>query len=430
MKTINNDLRIEILALGSELLTPYFQDTNSLFLTRRLNDLGMEVRFKTVVGDREDDLRLAFEQALSRSDLIFSIGGLGPTKDDLTREVWASVLGQRLILREDVLETIKNRFVRRKIKMPDVNKKQAFVMENSKVLANKWGTAPGLWVDSGSRTIILLPGPPHEIEPMFEESVWPLLQPFQTQYASRLAIKTTGLTESEIETRLGDVYPQIPGVHLTTLCHPGQIEIHLTCFSKDGHREAQRKIGRAGRLIRKKLQDSVFSTSGEELEQVIGRMLKKNRGTLATAESCSGGFLASRLTDVPGSSAYFLQGAVTYSNEAKIRQLGVPAEQIRIHGAVSRQVAGAMAAGIKKSADSSYGLSITGIAGPSGGTADKSVGLVYTGLAFDGGIRVRKNLFLGNRSAVKFQSTQKALDMLRRYLLEASATKDQLIHGK
>ncbi len=417
------DPKIEILAVGSELLSPYFQDTNSLFLTQRLNDLGLEVHFKTVVGDREDDLRQAFEKALSRAELIISIGGLGPTKDDRTREVWASVLQRRLVLREDVLEIIKKRFSRRKMKMPNVNKKQAFVIDDSDVLINKWGTAPGLWVESGSHFIILLPGPPQEIKPMFEEYVWPRMQKFRAGYSSRRIIKTAGLTESRVETYLADIYPKITGICLTTLARPGQIEIHLTSSSKHSLHRAHQIILQAEKLICSVLKENVFSTSGEELEEAVGKMLIKNRETLAVAESCSGGFLGNRITDVPGSSAYFLRGVVAYSNEAKTELLDVSAESIKIHGAVSRQVGRDMARGIRKKSNATYGLSITGIAGPSGATADKPVGLVYTSLAFDGGTKVQKNLFLGDRSAIKFQSTQKALDMLRRYLLDDSRKK-------
>lgn len=413
------DLKTEILAIGSELLTPFFQDTNSLYLTQRLNDLGLEIHFKTVVGDREEDLRVAFEQALFRASLIISIGGLGPTKDDRTREVWASVLGRKLVLREDILKIIKNRFAKRKMKMPDVNKKQAYVIEDSSILMNKWGTAPGLWVDHGSHIIILLPGPPHEITPMFEEHVWPRLQKFQTKFSCRRVIKIAGLTESKIETCLMGIYPKIPHICLTTLARPGQIEIHLTCFSR-GISQAKQRILRAERLIGNALKESVFSTSEEELEEVVGKMLKRNRETLAVAESCSGGFLGSRITDVPGSSAFFLQGIVAYSNRAKTSLLEVSEEEIKTHGAVSRQVAKAMAVGIKKISKANYGLSITGIAGPTGSSPDKPVGLVYTALAFNGGTKVHKNLFLGDRSAIKFQSTQKALDMLRRHLLNAA----------
>jgi len=408
--------KIEILAVGSELLTPHFQDTNSLFLTKRLNDLGLDIHFKTIVGDQWDDLCLAFKQAIERTDFVIAIGGLGPTKDDRTREALASVLGRKLVFRKDLLKTIAGRFDRRQMKMPAINKKQAYIIKDSVVLINIKGTAPGLWVESGSKIVILLPGPPHEIRPMFENYVWPRLQAFQKNYIYRRVIKTTGLTESKIESRLVDIYPQIPDVQLTTLAQPGQIEIHLKSVSDRSLSQAKQKVDRAIKLICDVIKKAFYTTEGEELEEVVGKFLKKKRQTLAVAESCTGGLLGHRITNVPGSSGYFCQGILAYSNQAKINLLGVPSEIIESHGAVSPQVAQAMATGIRVSADATYGLSITGIAGPSGGTKEKPVGLVYTALAYNQGVLVKKNLFLGNRNAIKFQSTQKALDMLRQFL--------------
>lgn len=415
MKSIK-DGKIEILAVGSELLTPHFQDTNSLYLTKRLNDLGLEVHIKTIIGDQWEDLCSAFRQALDRAHLIIAIGGLGPTKDDRTREALASVLGRKLLFRKDLLEAIKRRFASRQMKMPEVNKKQAYIIEGSVAFENKKGTAPGLWVDAGSKTVILLPGPPHEIMPMFENDVWPRLMAFQKRYICRRVIKTAGLTESQIETCLGDLYPKMQEVQLTTLANPGQIAIHLKSTSDKSVSRAKQKVDRATKLVCDALGAGVYSTKGEELEEVIGKYLKKKQQTVAVAESCTGGFLGHRITNVPGSSDYFLRGVVAYSNTAKTELLGIPHEIIDEHGAVSPQVARAMAEGIRERASSTFGISITGIAGPSGGTKEKPVGLVYTALAHDRDVLVKKNLFLGNRNAIKFQSSQKALDMLRRHL--------------
>jgi nicotinamide-nucleotide amidase len=300
--------------------------------------------------------------------------------------------------------------------MPEVNKKQAYIIEDSIVLENKEGTAPGLWVDAGSKTIILLPGPPHEIKPMFEKSVWPLLQSFQKKYINRRVIKTAGLTESKIETMLVDLYPKMPGIQLTTLANPGQIAIHLKSISDKTASQAKQMVDHATKLICDKLQEGVYTTEGEELEEVIGKYLKKNHQTVAVAESCTGGLLGHRITNVPGSSSYFLHGILAYSDQAKTDLLGVSSKTIDTYGAVSPQVARAMATGIQKIANATYGLSITGIAGPSGGTKEKPVGLVYTALSYDKEVLVEKNLFLGERNAIKFQSSQKALDMLRRHL--------------
>jgi len=414
------DWKIEILAVGTELLSPHFQDTNSLFLTEKLNDLGLDIHFKTIVGDRWEDLCLALKQALDRTDLMIATGGLGPTKDDKTREALASVLDRKLVYREDLLKTIAKRFSSRHMNMPEVNKKQAYIIDGSIVLTNKKGTAPGLWVDTGPNIVILLPGPPHELMAMFKNCVWPRLQTFQKKYIYRRVIKTAGLTESKIETWLVDLYPKMPGVELTTLAHPGQIEIHLKSNSDKSLSQAEQKVGHATKLICDALKDSVYTTEDEELEEVVGKYLKDKHQTVAVAESCTGGFLGHRITNVPGSSAYFYRGVLAYSNQAKTDMLGVPTDLIDTHGAVSPQVARAMAAGIQKRANTTYGLSITGIAGPTGGTKEKPVGLVYTALAWDQDVHVKKNLFLGDRNAIKFQSSQKALDMLRRHLSGAS----------
>lgn len=412
------DFKVEIMAVGSELLTPHFQDTNSLYLSGRLSELGMEVSYKSIVGDDWDDLELCIQQALSRADLVIAIGGLGPTRDDRTREAFASVLGRKLIFKEELLQKIKERFKRRRLSMPAVNKKQSYVIEGAEVLENKNGTAPGLWLDTGTKKIILLPGPPHELKPMFESSLWPRLQTLRRGYAVRKVLKTAGMTESQIETLISDLYPQGPHLRVTTLAYPGQIEIHLTSFSKKGEEQAMERAKKFEKSILRRLQENIFSTTGEDLEEVVGKLLRLQKKTLAAAESCSGGFLGHRLTNIPGSSDYFLLGVVAYSNDAKINLLGVSPELIAKHGAVSPQVAQAMAAGAREKAQASFGLAITGIAGPGGGSTEKPVGLVYTALAWNKGAEVTKNLFLGNRKAIKFQSSQKALDMLRRYLLK------------
>lgn len=412
------DFKIEIMAIGSELLTPYFQDTNSLFLTERLNDLGMEVTYKTIVGDDWDDLALSIKQALSRAYIIIAMGGLGPTKDDRTREAFATVLERKLIFNKELLQKIEERFKRRGLTMPEVNKKQSYVIDGAEILENRNGTAPGLWVDTGSKKIILLPGPPHELKPMFDKSVWPHLQKFKKDYTARKVLKITGLTESKIETLILDLYPDDPNLRLTTLAHPGQIEIHLSSHSKKSREQANERVQKFEKNILERLKENVFSTSGEELEEVVGKLLRLNKKTLAVAESCTGGLLAHRLTDVPGSSDYFLQGVVAYSNEAKINALGVSPALIEKYGAVSSQVAEAMAQGIKEKARSSLGIAVTGIAGPSGGTPEKPVGLVYVGLSWDKGSEWEKNIFLGNRDKIKYQSSQKALDMVRRHLIK------------
>ena len=419
------DYRIEIMAIGSELLTPHFQDTNSLYLTQRLNELGREVSFKTIVGDDWNELTLCINEAISRSDLIIAIGGLGPTRDDITREAFAYVLGRKLLFREELLQRIRERFERRNLEMPDINKKQAYLIEGSEVLANKNGTAPGLWLEKDKKIIALLPGPPHELKPMFDDFVWPKLKKLKVEHSFRAVLKTTGLTESEIESLIFELYPKTPDIKITTLAYPGQIEIHLTAHSKKSQMQAAEKLNVHKDAILLRLEKNIFSQEGEELEEVVGYLLRKDKKTLAVAESCTGGLMGHRITNVPGSSDYFIQGVIAYSDEAKKSLLYVPPHHIEKHGAVSYQVAQAMAQGVRKKAQADLGVGITGIAGPAGGTPAKPVGLVYIALACKEGYEVTKNLFLGKREAIKFQSSQKALDMIRRHLLKSSIKQEK-----
>jgi nicotinamide-nucleotide amidase len=408
--------KVEILTIGSELLTPYFQETNSQYLTQRLNDLGMDVSFKSVVGDDRENLLRAINEALSRSQLIIATGGLGPTRDDRTREAFAESLHRKLLFHEDILKKIKERFKRRGLSMPAINRKQAYIIEGAEALENKNGTAPGIWLEKEQQIIVLLPGPPHELRSMFEESVWPRLQKLSRLHVFRKVIKTASLTESQTETFISKLYPETSSLQISTLAYPGQIEIHLTARSEKSLTQAKNQVSRLENKILERLKDHVFSRTGEELEEVVGRLLRNQQKTLAVAESCTGGLLGDRITNVPGSSDYFLQGIVAYSNQAKINTLGVKPSILQQQGAVSSQTAQAMARGIREKAQSDYGLGITGIAGPSGGSPQKPVGLVYIALAWEEGIEVKKNRFLGNREKIKFQASQKALDMLREHL--------------
>jgi len=408
----------EILAVGSELLTPHRIDTNSLYLTERLNELGFEVSLKTVVGDDVAVICQRVKQALRHSGLVILSGGLGPTGDDRTREAVAAALGRNLVFREDLLLHIEERFRRRGVPMPVVNRKQAHIIHGAVVLPNSCGTAAGQWIGVGGKNLVLLPGPPHELRAMFDESVFPRLEKMRCGYLVRRAFKTAGLAESQVETLIADLYPKGDDADVTVLASPGQIEIHLTSFSPRSQLDAERRLRPVERQLRCRLGADIFSDSGELLEEVVGRLLKNNHRTLAVAESCSGGLLSHRLTNVPGSSDYFLEGLVVYTNSAKAGRLGVRSSLIRTHGAVSAPVALAMARGIRSLARSDFGLSITGIAGPAGGSPEKPVGLVYIGFAWAGGSQVVKNLLLGNRDLVKTQSTQKALDILRRHLIQ------------
>jgi nicotinamide-nucleotide amidase len=414
----------ETIAVGSEMLTPFRVDTNSLFVTEQLNDVGIRVRAKTVVGDDREDLAAVFRAALHRSDVIVLIGGLGPTTDDVTREVVAGVLGTPLEEHEDLVEHIRRRFRARGLAMPEINRRQALVPRGSVRLENPNGTAVGLFIEHGEHLVVLLPGPPRELKPMFEAVVRDRL----TASAGRArlyrrVIKVTGQSESHVDEAAQPIYAKwadrADAVETTILAVPGQIELHLT--TRDEHPErAAARLDEMTAELAIGLRPAVYSTDGRSLEEVVGEMLRSRRLRIATAESCTGGLLASRLTDVPGSSDYVERGIVCYSNRAKTEVLGVPDALIREHGAVSEPVAVAMATLVRQQAGVEVGVGITGIAGPAGGSEAKPVGTVMIALAVDTGLRVTQHQFIGHRSLIKFQAAQAALDMVRRWLLETA----------
>lgn len=410
-------MKTEIIAVGTELLTPDFQDTNSLFLTAGLNAAGIEVAFKTVVGDDAGDLARVLRTALGRAGLVLCMGGLGPTEDDRTRETLAAVLGRKLVFHQEIARGIRERFRRRGLPTPASNLKQSYVIEGAEVLDNPHGTAPGLWVVAGRRRIALLPGPPREIRPMFENHVLPRLAGLGGGPVLRRVIRLTGLGESAMETRLKPVYKAVPpDVTVTTLASPGDVSVRLSS-SGSGPREAREaRLNVIVRAVERALGPFIYSRDGAGLEAVVGARLKELGLTIACAESCTGGLVGHRLTDVPGSSAYFLESAVVYGNRAKSRRLGVPRALIERHGAVSAAVARAMAAGIRRTSGADIGVAVTGIAGPDGGTLRKPVGLVYIAVARARKTTVVRSLFFGRREDVKFQSSQKALDLVRKSL--------------
>jgi nicotinamide-nucleotide amidase len=413
--------RAEIIAVGSELLGSVRLDTNSLFITDRLAALGISVRAKSVVGDDRDDLAGIFSQALARADLIVLTGGLGPTADDLTREVVAGVLG--LPLEEDpaIVEVIERRFARRGLRMPDVNRRQAMVPRGATVLDNPNGTAPGLLIDANGRMIALLPGPPRELQPMVETLCagrW--LERAGRERLFKASLFVTGRGESHVEEIAQPIYSRWaaadPPIETTILASPGLIELHLTLRSADAV-DGLRQVEAARNELAAALGADVFGTDGRPLEEIVGERLRDRGLTIAAAESCTGGLFMSRLTDVPGSSAYVRAGVVVYSNETKTSLAGVPAELIAAHGAVSEPVAMAMAQGIRERAGSTVGIGISGIAGPGGATPGKPVGTVVIAMAGPGELaRARTFSFPGGRLMVKFQAAQAALDMIRRTL--------------
>jgi nicotinamide-nucleotide amidase len=407
-------LNAEIIAIGSEMLTPFRLDTNSLWLTEKLNAMGIEVRVKTVVGDDEARLEETVRDAMKRSEIVISTGGLGPTEDDITRKIFARVLKRQLILQDAILEKLRARFARRNMPMPENNARQALVIHGAQILENNNGTAPGMLITEGDCTVVMLPGPPREMKPIFEASVAPVLkQRAGDMLIARKTLSIFGLGESAVDELAAPIYTQYQNPSTTILFKDGQIELHLTAQARNESETVKLLDELAGRLD-EVLGEYIFSRSNETLEEVVGQLLKLRGYTLATAESCTGGLVAGRITEVPGSSEYFIEGVVSYSNEAKIDLLGVPRELIETHGAVSEQVAGAMAAGIRKRAGSTFGAAVTGIAGPGGGSHEKPVGLVYIALADDSQTTTRKFLFPGDRQFIRTLSVNAALDMVRR----------------
>ena len=411
-----------ILAIGSEMLTPFRVDTNSLFITERLNTIGYDVRLKAVVGDDIGELARMVESALVSADLIVITGGLGPTEDDITRDAVARVFGLPLDIDESIVERLRERFARRGMTMPDINRRQAMVPRGAEVLPNPNGTAPGLWIEKGGASLVLLPGPPREMKPMLEAVIAERLSPKSPgRGLFRRVLKITGRAESDVDAQAAPVYgpwaARAVPISTTILAVLGQIELHLTAQAA-GRQEADAVLDAAVVELQATLGPAVYSVDGRPLEQVVGDLLREHSMTVATAESCTGGLLSSRLTDVPGSSAYVDRGVVCYSNRAKTDLVGVPEALIAEHGAVSESVARAMAEGIRSRAGTNVGIGITGIAGPGGGTAEKPVGTVAIAVVVGEEVRVRTFQFVGGREMVKFQAAQSALNMTRLMVLK------------
>jgi nicotinamide-nucleotide amidase len=411
----------EIIAVGSELLTPHRQDTNSLYLTEKLNALGVEVRFKCIVGDDLAGLTASAKLAMQRSDIIIFTGGLGPTEDDLTREAVADALGLKLQRDPEIIASLEERFAKRGYKMTPNNAKQADVIGSATILPNALGSAPGQWIagkyDGQERFLMLLPGPPYELKAMFESECIPRLRPrVPVQHIASRTLKIAMMAESQVDARVAPIYKTYADVETTILAGGGEIQLHLRC-RKDSQADAEARVEELAEKIEDELGDAIFSRKGETIEQIVSYLLQMRSMTLAVAESCTGGLLAERITSLSGSSRYFLGGAVVYSNELKTQFANVPKALIDKHGAVSREVAASMAEGIRKRCLASYGVGITGVAGPGGGTEQKPVGLVYIALAGEEGTQVVERNFPGDRQRIRQFASEQALEMIRRALL-------------
>jgi len=407
----------EIIAVGSEMLTPERVDTNSLYLTAELNSLGVEVAAKCVIGDDRDRLAEAVRQALERSAMVILSGGLGPTEDDITREAVAQALGRRLVFQDEIAEALAQRFARARRKMAEINKRQAFLIEGAAMLSNDRGTAPGQWVEESGRVVMLLPGPPHELKSMFEQQCRPRLERIVPPMAIRtLFLRVTGMAESDLDQLISPVYKKYTNPATTILAANGDLQIHLRARCATAA-EADALLAEVGGPIGLLLGDRIYSRNGDALEAVVGEMLRKLRATVSVAESATGGLLGDRFTSVPGSSDYFIGGLITYTNEMKMELLGVPPEILAEFGAVSKECAEAMAIGARRRTNSTYALSITGVAGPDSGGEKAPVGTMYVGIADAAGTHVAHRQFIGDRTRIRVFTCQMALDVLRRRMM-------------
>jgi len=420
----------EIIAAGSEMLTPFRQDTNSLYLTARLNDLGVSVAFKTIVGDNLDHLTGAARVALERADIVIFSGGLGPTEDDRTREAAAAALGVGITRDAEILTAMYKRFADRRMSMPENNARQADVIDGAEVLPNANGSAPGQYIDTvvgrHRKIVILLPGPPRELKPMYEDRCRArLVAILPERHIAKRMLRMALVPESQVDARTAPIYKQYPDIETTILAGAAEIQLHFFC-SKPTDAEAQARVDEVAGRVEQEMGEAVFSSQGESLEEVVLLMLGLRQMTLATAESCTGGLLAERLTAVPGSSRYFLGGAVVYSDRLKTTFAGVPEEMVCVDGPVSQPVAHALAEGIRKKTGASVGVGITGIAGPGPGVgpdAGKPIGLVYVGVSFGdaagaGETTVTELHISGDRERIRYWASQHALELVRRGLIE------------
>ncbi len=410
-------MRAEFIGIGSELLTSLKPETNSLYIAQRLEEVGIELVFKTICGDHEEDIINALKNARNRVQLIIITGGLGPTDDDMTRQAVSKFLDRELIFKEEIVERIAGRYRMRGREMPEINIRQGFVIQGAEIIYNPVGTAPGMWIEDNGIYIAILPGPPAEMIPMFDSSILPKLREISPFFISKCILKIAGLTESEVDSSISEISKRARNTSISILASPGIIDIHIISRSKKSIEDSLTILEEVKSMIKKVLRENIFS-EGESLEEIVGRVLRERSETLSVAESCTGGLLSSKITDIPGSSDYFERGFIVYSNTSKVENLGIPEDLIAKEGAVSQQIAKLMAKRAREISRTTYGIGITGIAGPGGGSAEKPVGTVHIAIAWDGGEAHTKNYFFGTREQIKIQSAVKALDMLRRHILK------------
>lgn len=409
-------MKAEVLTIGDEIISGHTIDTNSAFISGRLADVGIQVRYRVSVGDNAEDIREAISTAWNRSAVIIATGGLGPTTDDITKKAICAAFERKLVFHDDLLRLLEARFHSLNRKLPAMAQNQALQPQGAELLPNPIGSAPGIMFEDEERCFIALPGVPSEMEAIMLQSVVPLLRRRQGRLHIEIRrLRTTGISESELAEAIADLEPTQEHLRLAYLPGYQGVDLRLVCRAAD-EEEARADIDRLTEAIVGRVGDYIYTIGDQTISEVVGALLTANNKTVATAESCTGGMVAKLLTDVPGSSYYFLGSVVAYANEIKQNVLRVPPELIEANGAVSAPVAEAMATGIRSVIGADYGLSLTGIAGPDGGTPEKPVGLVYIGCAHAGGVVSKKLNLFGTRQRVRERSATQALDLLRKTL--------------
>lgn len=410
-------MKAEILAVGTELLMGQIVNTNAQYISSKLPEAGVGVYYHSVVGDNPDRLEDSLKLALERCDIVITTGGLGPTQDDLTKETISRVCGKKLVIHEESLNKIKNYFSRLGRQMTPNNEKQAYMPEGCIVLKNNNGTAPGCIIEMGEKAVIMLPGPPVEMKPMFLDYVMPYFKNKGAYSLESVILRVFGIGESAMETKIMDLIDGQTNPTIATYAKEGEVTIRVTASVPMGQ-SAEQLLMPVVNEIKRRTGENLYSDKDETLDSVAAGLLLENNITIATAESCTGGLISEMLTDVPGISKVFMGGAVTYSNEAKMEYLGVKEQTLKAYGAVSRETAAEMAEGIRKRLKTDIGISVTGIAGPGGGTDEKPVGLVYVGLSGDGGTITKELRLSGNRKKIRTITALNVFDLIRRHILK------------
>ncbi|MBW6411478.1 competence/damage-inducible protein A [Clostridium weizhouense] len=409
-------MRVEIIAVGTEILLGDIINSNAQYLAKQLALLGLDMYNQQVVGDNEERILKAFDDAFKRSDIVITTGGIGPTKDDMTKEVAAKYFNKKLIAHEESIEKIKRYFKTMGKEMPESNLKQGLYPENSIVIENNNGTAPGTIIEENNKIMIIMPGPPNEMKPMFENSVMPYLKAKSDTTLVSRTIKIIGIGESSVAEKIQDLIDKQTNPTIAPYAKEGEVTLRVTAKAGNENK-ALKLIEPVIKEIQDRLGENIYTIGEEPIEEVVSKMLIDKKLTISTAESCTGGMIAAKLVSYPGVSEVFLEGCVTYSNEAKHSRLNVSTDTLDKYGAVSYETAKEMAEGVAKTSNTDVSIVTTGVAGPGGGTDEKPVGLVYIGLYIKGKVSVEKHIFKGDRNKVRTQATIRGLDMVRRGLM-------------